>query len=102
MEGQFFDFAMAGTFTGCVLITTVITQFIKRFIPVDADGKYKFPIELLSFIIAVGLMIGASFAFGTFGWESAILALINGVTVSLAANGGYDNTSKVITNVKKK
>lgn len=96
MEGQFFDWATTGTFVGCVGITIMLTAFVKKFIKTNSDGTYKFPIEVVSFIIAVVLMIGASIWFGTFSWSSVILAIINGVLVSLSANGGYDNTKKII------
>jgi hypothetical protein len=95
MEGQFFDFAITGTLAGCVAITVALTAFVKQFMRPDAEGKYKFPIPLISFIIAVALMVGASVSFGTFGWESVILSLINGALVSLSANGGYDNGKRL-------
>lgn len=73
------------TYAGTILAVTLITQFIKGVGFID-----KIPTRFTSYFIAVVIMLTTMAVTGQLTLSSAILALINGVIVSLAANGTYD------------
>lgn len=73
------------TYAGTILAVTLITQFIKGVGFID-----KIPTRFTSYVVAVVIMIAAMAFTGQLTWSSAALTLINGVVVSLAANGTYD------------
>ncbi len=80
----FFTWEYLATFAGCVLATGILTEFLKKLL-------YKMPAQLVSYVIALVILVVGQFATGTMtGWDVAVLDLINAVVVSLTANGGYD------------
>lgn len=65
-----------------------ITQMLKSKWPA------ALPTQLLSYIIALIILILANLALGTLTLSSAGLSLFNAMIVSLAANGGYNNLNE--------
>ena len=85
MNGDFVTWDVFGTYAGAVTMTTIITQFLKK-IP----GIEKCNAQLLSFIVAVLLLVSTAVFNGSIEVEAIVMALINSVVVSLASNGAYD------------
>lgn len=93
---EFFTWAILGTYAGCVLATTLITQLVKEW------GALKtVHTRLVSYVIALLILIGANAFAGTLTLETASQNIINAVVVALAANGGYDALSTVKANINK-
>ena len=82
---EFVTWQTLGTYAGAVMMVTLITQFLKQ----TPLGKLN--AQLLSYVIAVLILIGAeAFTGGTVTVQGVLLCLINAVMVALAANGAYD------------
>lgn len=88
MEG-FFNWAALATMTGAVAATTLITQVLKGVSFID-----KMPTRIFSYIVALVVLLGATFFAGAFTLEAAGLCVINAVVVALAAQGAYDGVLK--------
>lgn len=82
---EFMTWELLATYSGAILAVTLITQFVKGVGFIDA-----IPTRFVSYVIAVVVLILANVFTGEFSLSTAILSLINGVLVSLAANGTYD------------
>lgn len=82
---DFFTWGLLGTYSGAILAVTLITQFVKGIGFID-----RIPTRFTSYFIAVVVLILAQMFTGALTLSSAALTLINGVLVSLAANGAYD------------
>lgn len=85
MSGEFVTWNTITNYAGAVMLTALITQFCK-----EIPFLKKCNTQVLSFVIAVLLLEAAMFF--NYGWnvDAAVLSLINGVVVALAANGTYD------------
>lgn len=83
--GEFMTWANLGTYAGAVLATTLITQFVKQIPYVEKVNP-----QIVSYIIAVVLLLGAAYFNGQFTVDSAVLCFVNAVITALAANGVYD------------
>lgn len=88
MMQEFFTWTMLGTYAGAVLATTLITQFFK-----GMGFIASIPTRIFSYIVAVIVLLGATYFGGAWTWADAALCLFNAVIVSLAANGGYDTVA---------
>lgn len=73
------------TYAGATLATSLVTQLIKGVGFID-----KIPTRLTSYVIALVVLIAATFFTGGLTLEASALCVINAVVVSLAANGAYD------------
>lgn len=82
---EFFTWAALGTYSGAILAVTLITQFIKGLPGID-----RIPTRIVSWILAVIILILAQLFTASLSWSSAALTLINAVIVSLASNGTFD------------
>lgn len=82
---EFFTWTTLGTYAGAVLAVTLVTQLGKGWGPLD-----KLPTRLVSYVIALGVLIAANLAGSTLDLAAAGLCAVNAVIVALAANGGYD------------
>ena len=87
----YFSWEFIGTLAGCTAATALITEFLKAIFD-------KLPTQLLSYIIAVVLMIGAAVFTSNFSLQSLLIIPINAVIVSFASNGSFD----AVKNIKKK
>ncbi len=91
---EFVTWQTLGTYAGAVMMVTIITQFLKQ------TPLSKINAQLLSYIIAVAILIGAEAFNGTaVTVQGVILCALNAVIVALAANGTYDAAT---TNMVKK
>lgn len=88
---DFFDWSVMGTCTGATLAVALFTQLLK-----NLPGIAKLPTQLLSYVLAVGVL-ALAMVFGEtgFSWAGFALALINAALVSLAANGGYAAINRI-------
>ena len=75
------------TFSGCIAVTVILTEWLKKLLP-------KLPSQLASFVISFVILVIGHLATGTFAWGELPLNLINAVAVSLSANGGFDILQK--------
>lgn len=85
---EFFTWAMLGTYAGAVLVTTIVTQFLKGIGPID-----RIPTRVFSYVIALIVLLAAQWFNGAWSVQEAALCVLNAVLVSLAANGGYEMLS---------
>ncbi|MGE5494627.1 MAG: hypothetical protein ACM3S4_04930 [Burkholderiales bacterium] len=74
--------------TGCIIFTVAITQLFKSRWP------QKWPTQILSYIIALIILILAHFMLGMLTLSSVGLCVFNAVVVCFAANGAYNNLLK--------
>ena len=94
---EFVNWTTLGTYAGAVMMVTLITQFLKQ----TPLGKLN--AQLLSYVIAVLILIGAeAFNGATVTVQGVILCPLNAVIVALAANGTYDAaTTGMVKKVKE-
>ena len=85
---DFFSWTMLATYSGAVLATGLITQFIKNF-----NGISKLPTQLLSYLVAFVVLILATWFTDTLTVESAAMCILNAVVVAFASNGAYEAVS---------
>ena len=94
---DFFTWEILMSYSGCMLGTTLLTQFVKNF------GFLKnIENQIISFIIALIIMIVGALATGTFTVNAIGLDIVNAVVISLASNGLYDGASTVYNKFIKK
>lgn len=91
---EFVDWNVLGTYGGCLIMTLIFTQFIKRAWPIS------WPTQILSYIIALLILLAANLALGKLSPESAGLCVFNAAIVSLASNGGYNNFNEAKAAIK--
>jgi hypothetical protein len=91
---EFVRWDVLATYTGCLIMTLAFTQFFKRIWPAT------WPTQVLSYIIALLILLAANWALGNLNPESAGLCVFNAVIVTLAANGGYNNFNEGKTAIK--
>ena len=97
MEGEaaqeFFTWTILATYAGAVLATTLITQLLK-----GVGFIQKIPARIVSYVIALIVLLTANYFLGGFTLEQAALCVINAAVVALAANGTYDVINENKTN----
>lgn len=91
MDYNFFDWTFLGSFAGALAAVALITEMVK-----NVAFLKKIPTQIVSWVLAVGVLILAQFFTDALTAESAVLALLNGAMVSLAANGGYAALKRVL------
>lgn len=91
MDYNFFDWTFLGSFAGALAAVALITEMVK-----NVAFLKKIPTQIVSWVLAVGVLILAQFFSDALTAESAVLALLNGAMVSLAANGGYAALKRVL------
>jgi len=92
---EFMNWAYLGTFAGALVAVGIITELIK-----NIPGINKVPTQIMSWIIALAVLICASAFTGGLTAEIVVLDIINAAMVSLAANGGYDAIKRIETGTK--
>lgn len=96
MEFEFVDWSYISTFAGCLAVVTAITEVIK-----NIGFIKKIPTQITSWVLAFAILILAKVFTGDISAISAVLALIDSVFVSLAANGGYEALNRIFGSEKK-
>lgn len=90
MDFTFFDWSYLATFAGCLLAVGIFTELFK-----NIGFIKKIPTQILSWVLAlIVLVLAQAFTTGITA-ESAILAVVNSAVVSLAANGGYEALNRL-------
>lgn len=87
---EFLDWTIIGTVTGFILAVVLLTEFIK-----NIPFLKNVPTQLVSFVIAMIVMLAYKTAMSEFVWTDFVLYILNSVGASLAANGGYDAIKKI-------
>ncbi|MEL7608948.1 MAG: hypothetical protein AAGU74_05540 [Bacillota bacterium] len=82
MDG-FFTWSMLATYAGATMATGLLTQLLKGIFANMAT-------QLLSYVLALILLLAAAFFTNALTLESGALCVINAAVVSLASNGAYD------------
>ena len=82
---DFFTWAIRATYAGATLATTLVTQLLKGIGFID-----RIPTRIFSYIVALIILLMATFFTGALTWDAAALCVVNAVVVSLAANGAFD------------
>lgn len=84
MEFEFFTWEAMGTLSGAMFAVAIITQIIK-----NLPGVSRIPTQLVSYVLALVVLIAAHAFTDGLTASVAALAAVNAAVVSLAANGGY-------------
>ena len=71
------------SYGGCVAGTILVTEWMKKVFA-------KIPTQIVSFVVALVILVVGHLALGTFVWADSFLYLINAIGVALASNGGFD------------
>ena len=91
---EFFSPDTLGTFSGCALVTGMITQLLKNVLK-------KLPTQWLSFIIALTLLFIFTAADGfCLAWKEWAALPINAALVSLSSNGAYSAAVRLGSGLK--
>ena len=90
---EFFTWAILATYAGATLATTLVTQLLKGIGFID-----RIPTRIFSYVIALIILLVATFFTGALTWDTAALCVVNAVVVSLAANGAFDAVTAKHTN----
>lgn len=93
---DFFSWAMLKTYAYAVLATTLVTQLLKGVGFID-----KIPTRLFAYIVALIILIAATYFTGALTIEAAALCLVNAVVVALAASGAFDTIKQIRTPSEK-
>ena len=86
---EFFTWGMLATYAGCLAATLLLTQLLKGI------WRSSWPTQILSYILALLILIGANLALGTLTINSGMLCVFNAAVVSLAANGTFNNVKEI-------
>lgn len=88
---EFVTWGSLGTYAGCAMMVTLITQFVKQF-----NFMKNINSQIISYFVAVLILIG-SLCFSHSGepvnTETVILCFVNAVIVALGSNGIYDGVT---------
>lgn len=88
---EFVTWSSLGTYAGCAMMVTLITQFLKQF-----SFMKNINSQIISYFVAVLILIG-SLCFSHSGEavnpETVILCFVNAVIVALGSNGIYDGVT---------
>lgn len=87
---EFFTWTALATYSGATLATGFFTQILKGMGFID-----KIPTRVISYVIAVLVLLAATLFTGSFTAGNAVLCLVNAAVVSLASNGAYDAVTLV-------
>lgn len=86
---EFFTWTMLLTYAGAALATALVTQFVK-----NLGGISEIHTQFVSYVVALVVLLAATFFTGALTWESGALCLLNAVVVAFASNGAYDAVTK--------
>lgn len=87
---NFFSWDTLATLAGCAAATAVITQFVKA-LPFLKDLATQW----VSYVIAVVLLLGATFFTGALTLSSGSLIPFNAIIIALTANGAFSALTRV-------
>jgi len=89
---EIFSWNILATFAGKVIATAIVTQFLKEIFS-------KIPTPLISYVVALLLILVTIAVLGEGAeWTEWVIAPLNAILVSLAANGKYDAIARFTAN----
>ena len=89
---EFFNWEILATFTGASVATAILTQFIKK-------PLAKITTQLVSYIVALIILVLATATVGSAQtWSEWLIAPLNAILVSVAANGEFTAVNRFIPN----
>lgn len=86
----FFEWSTLGTLSGAAAAVSAVTQIIKNVRFLD-----KIPTQFLSYLIAIAVLIPATFFSGEPSPEKWAIIPINAILVSLSSNGIYSLAQRI-------
>ena len=89
-EPEFFTWTSILTVGGATAVVALFVQLTK-----GLGVIAKIPTQIYSYIVAVIVLLAATIFTGGLTVSSAVLTLVNGLVVSLAANGAYGAIARV-------
>ena len=93
---NFFDWSYLATYAGAMVATGLITQMLKGAL----DKVVNLPTQALAYIVAVVILLLATFFTGGLTLSSAVLVLINGFIVAGATSGIISGIMRVTSKTK--
>lgn len=87
----FFDWTYLATYAGAMVATGLITQLLKG----TADKYIGMPTQFLAYIVAVVILLLATFFTGALTLSSAVLTLLNGAIVAAATSGAISDVQRL-------
>ena len=90
---DFFTWAILATYAGATLATTLVTQLLKGIGFID-----RIPTRIFSYVVALIILLMATFFTGALTWNTAALCVVNAAVVSLASNGAFGAVATKIKN----
>lgn len=92
---EFMTWEFIGTFVGFAAAVALMTEFSKVF-------KFlgRVPTQLVSFAIAIVIMVVYKLATNDFKGVDIVLYILNSAGASLTANGAYDAVERIIGAVR--
>ena len=85
------------TIAGATLATLLIVQLLK----LPLDKVWKIPTRIIVYVIALIIMLVATYFTTGLTWSSAGLTAVNAVIVALAAMGSYELTFRYVDEKRK-
>jgi len=85
---EFVIWEVLAGFGGCLVMVILLTQILK--------GYIKIPAQIISYVLAVAILILSTAFTAGLTFASAFLTFFNATIVSFAANGGYEIGKKLI------
>lgn len=89
---SFFAWDSLATLSGCAAATAFITQFVK-----NLPFLKNIATQWVSYVIALILLLGATYFTGALSWSSAALVPLNAIIIALASNGAYSAIKRAAT-----
>ena len=91
-----FTWAQLATIAGAALATMLIVQLLK----LPMDKVWKIPTRIIVYLIALIILMLATYFTQGLDWNTALLTVINAVIVALTAMGAYELTFKKLEDRK--
>lgn len=86
---DFLSWSTLSTYTGALFATTLLTQLLK-----EAPFICKIATRIVSYCIAVLVLLAGTFFAGQFTLENAAICFVNAALISLASNGTFEAVQK--------
>lgn len=87
---EFVTWQILASYGGALLMVSLITQFVK-----GLSFTKNIPTQVVSYILALIVLIPATFFTSGLTVNNLLLTLFNAIVVSLAANGGFSAAVKI-------
>lgn len=91
-----FSWEQLATIAGATLATLLIVQLLK----LPLDKVWKIPTRIVAYVIALIVMLLATYFTQGLTWSNACLSALNAVIVALSAMGAYELTFRKIDDKK--